>query len=78
MRVVVHVDDFICTGEKENLLWLESELKKHFQLKSELLGPGKNEVKHTTFVAERSLGMNGDLPIALTQNMLKYYSKSGD
>ena len=57
MKVVVHVDDFLCTGEKKDLRWLEIELKKHFQLKSEILGPDKGEVNATGFLG-RTISWN--------------------
>ena len=33
LRLVVHGDDFTCTGSKEALDWYEAELQRHFEVK---------------------------------------------
>ena len=50
VKVVTHVDDFICTGEKSELQWLRRELEKKFELKGEIMGPGPGEVKMSKFL----------------------------
>ena len=40
IRAVVHVDDFLLSGEAPELAWLEKELKKVFTIKVEDLGGG--------------------------------------
>ena len=50
LRVVTHVDDFLCGGPKENLKWLRKSLQKEFELKSEILGNGHDDVQDATFL----------------------------
>ena len=45
IRTVVHVDDFLVSGEAPELEWLELELTKHFSIKSENLGGGPSCVQ---------------------------------
>ena len=47
MDVVVHVDDFLCTGSDPDLKWLFEELKKSFELTATRVGPNhEHEVKY--------------------------------
>ena len=39
--MVVHGDDFISEGSRADLKWLDSAMKEHFELKTEVLGPQK-------------------------------------
>ena len=36
--VVVHVDDFLCSGETGDLAWFRGELENSFELKSQVVG----------------------------------------
>ena len=45
IKIVVHGDDFVSEAPKKELLWLDSELKKFFELKTEILGPEKDETR---------------------------------
>ena len=45
MKVVAHVDDFLCSGELGDLVWLRDALAKNFDLTHEIVGPGKDEVR---------------------------------
>ena len=38
--VVAHVDDFLCAGGPEDLLWVQEELERTFELTYKLIGPG--------------------------------------
>ena len=38
--VVVHVDDFLCSGETGDLAWFRGELENSFEMKSQVVGPG--------------------------------------
>ena len=40
MFVVVHVDDFLCSGEEKDLKWLQQSLEEEFELKAQVVGPG--------------------------------------
>ena len=47
MLVVVHVDDFLCSGDLETLGWLYETLKKKYDLKKDILKKsGYGEVKY--------------------------------
>ena len=39
LSTVVHGDDFVTEGERYQLDWLDVELRKHFEIKTEILGP---------------------------------------
>ncbi len=54
LQVVVHVDDFLFHGSRGNLEWVYQELAKEFQLKRQVLGPGRDEHQQVTFLG-RSL-----------------------
>ena len=45
IKVVVHGDDFVSEARKRDQLWFDDGLKKHFELKTETLGPSPGEVK---------------------------------
>ena len=40
---MVHGDDYLCTGDESQLLWLESSLKSRYEIKSVMLGGGKDD-----------------------------------
>ena len=42
---MVHGDDFVSTGPSNSLKWLEGILTKEFKIKTNLMGPGKNDAK---------------------------------
>ncbi len=50
LRVVVHVDDFMCTGSGEDLGWLERELEKQFELTTETLGGEEADSQEVVFL----------------------------
>ena len=41
--VAVHGDDFVSEGCKKDLLWMDAQMKKHFELKTEILGPNAKD-----------------------------------
>jgi hypothetical protein len=43
MVVVVHVDDFLCSGTEKDCEWLYSSLKSKYDLKSSVLHPGSSD-----------------------------------
>ena len=53
LRVVTHVDDFLCGGDGRQLRWLRKELEKEFELKHEVLGPDPGEVREGKFLGRR-------------------------
>ena len=36
----VHVDDMLCTGVRDDLMWLKSQLLKEYELETKLVGDG--------------------------------------
>ena len=50
IRVLVHVDDFLCTGTESNLIVLKEEFDKHFEIKHRMLGMRSNPVGELTFL----------------------------
>ena len=51
--MVVHVDDFMCTGERIGVDWLENKVKQKFELTTETLGGEKGESKEVSFLGRR-------------------------
>ena len=45
IKVVVHGDDFVSEAKKSDFLWFDAALKKHFELKTDILGPDNGEVR---------------------------------
>ena len=50
LRVIVHVDDFLCSGESHHLCWLKAALEKKFSLKTSVLGSQPEEKKEVKFL----------------------------
>ena len=50
IRTVVHGDDFVSEGPIENLIKMDKELRTHFDIKTEILGPEKDCVKQLTIL----------------------------
>ena len=50
VRVVVHVDDFLCTGPKDALEKLLADLKARYEMKAKMLGPGGDEESEGKFL----------------------------
>ena len=44
---LVHGDDYASTGLKHDLRWFNEELQKKFEIKTSIVGPGKDEVNET-------------------------------
>ena len=66
IRAVVHVDDFLVSGEAPELAWLERELQKAFTIKIEELGGGPQCAREIRFLiriirwTEAGLEIEGD------------------
>jgi hypothetical protein len=50
IRVVVHVDDFLCKGSRKHLKWLHDELAKAYDLKVKVIGNDHDLDKEGTFL----------------------------
>ena len=49
VRVVSHVDDFLCSGPKERLVELRRRLKEGYEVDGDVLGLGKDEREKASF-----------------------------
>ena len=45
MRTLVHGDDHVSVGQPENLKWMERMLERKYQIKTQVLGPRKEDVQ---------------------------------
>ena len=45
LKTMVHGDDFVTVGGREETKWLDTELKKRFEIKTVVIGNGPEEVK---------------------------------
>jgi len=61
VRAVAHVDDFLCTGPKDALEHLLEGLKKKYQMKAQVLGPGVGEDKEGRFLGRTIRWTRGGL-----------------
>ena len=61
VRAVAHVDDFLCTGPRKALKEFHEELSKKYQMKGQLLGPGKDEDKEGRFLGRTISWMDAGL-----------------
>ena len=50
MFVVTHVDDFLVSGNREDLRWFSKELAKEFEIKSDIIGNRDGEVTEVQFL----------------------------
>ena len=45
LRTYIHGDDFVTSGSDGDLKWLKANLEKHYELKTEILGPDREDKK---------------------------------
>jgi len=50
VRVVAHVDDFMCTGPKNELNKLQKDLEKKYKMTGQMIGPGAGEEREGKFL----------------------------
>ena len=50
LRVVVHVDDFLLSGEGHNLLWFRDQMLKKYELKVQVAGWDREDEKELSFL----------------------------
>jgi len=50
LKVMTYVDDFLCSGPDKELKWFLEAIGKTFEVKSEMLGPGKEEKSEVKFL----------------------------
>ena len=61
----VHVDDLLCTGLREDLMWLKKQLLKEYELETMLMGQDDNMEKTAIYLggtlewSENGLGTVG-------------------
>ena len=56
MFLCVHVDDLLCTGLREDLIWLERQLLKEYELETKLMGEDVDMEKKAVYL-RRTLEM---------------------
>ena len=50
LRVVAHVDDFLVTGPKQELIRLRSDSKRDYDVDGDIIGPGADEAREGKFL----------------------------
>ena len=50
LKIVSHVDDFLCSGTDKDLVWLRSQLKDKYEVDGDILGCGKDECREGKFL----------------------------
>ena len=53
VELVIHADDFMGVGAREDLEWLKSEIAKVYQNTSTILGPEDGQVKSGVYLGRR-------------------------
>ena len=53
LRVLVHVDDFLCTGSESNLNWLREKMAEKFKIKHQMVGMMENPFGEIVFLGRR-------------------------
>ena len=77
LRVVAHVDDFLVTGPKGELLELRSQLKKKYEADGDVLGLEEGEARQAkflgTFIRVRDWGIEVKADGRLVKGLLEEY-----
>ena len=67
IRTYVHGDDYVSTGTPDQLKWLQTQLEKSYQVKTQVLGPDEHQLKQVkilnrivTWDEKRGLGYEAD------------------
>ena len=50
LRTMVHGDDFVTAGSREEAKWFEVQMKKKFEIKTKLVGNAKGELKEANIL----------------------------
>lgn len=50
VKIVSHVDDFLCSGPKTSLVALRQKLKEHYEVDGDILGLDPDEAREGTFL----------------------------
>ena len=68
---VVHVDDFLCSGEPGDSAWFRGELENSFQLESLVVGPGSSAIYLGRKISWDEDGISMEVENKYIQKMLK-------
>ena len=67
IRTYVHGDDYVSTGTPESLTWMNNELEKNYQVKTQILGPKEGQLQQVkilnrvvTWDDKRGIGYEAD------------------
>ena len=64
--ICVHVDDLLCTGARDDLMWLKFQLSKEYELETKMMGDDEDMVKTAVYLGrtlewrEDGLGVRPD------------------
>ena len=47
---MIHVDDFLCVGNNEDLIWLRERLREKYELKAKIIGRDPVDLKEACFL----------------------------
>ena len=50
LEIIVHVDDLLVTGQRNQLQWLKDELSQRFDMNTMFLGPDRGDAKETQYL----------------------------
>ena len=50
IKTLAHGDDFVSSGDRQDIKWFQSALESRFQVKTKIVGRGKDEAKESTML----------------------------
>ena len=56
----MHVDDLLCTGLREDLMWLKKQLLKEYELETKLMGDDDDDMEKNAVYLGRTLEWSED------------------
>ena len=76
LRVVVHGDDFVILGWRQQLDWVRSEIMKTYEIKFEMMGPAAGDDKSVRILNRvlqwNELGLDLEADQRHAELMIKY------
>ena len=69
--MLVHVDDFLCTGCEDDLIWLREAMSNRFDIKSQLIGTRSEPYGELTFLGRSILMTRRGIEIEGDEKHLK-------
>ena len=53
LRLILHVDDLLVAGDRDDLMWLRETLNGYFENRAEILGDGEGEIGEIKYLNRR-------------------------